>query len=298
MDSYLELENNFCAFTNKRYAVSCNTGTSGLHLALLALGIGEGDEVIIPDFTMSACAFAVSYTGAKVVTVDCGDDYNMRHDLIKVTPNTKAIMAVHIYGRNANVAGLKKFGLPIIEDMSEGHGIIPKGDIAVYSLYKNKIIHAEEGGIVVTNDKDYADTIRDLKNMAFGDKHNFYHERVGYNYRMSDAQAKIALKSLDKFGDNRVKRRQVASWYDEIFERKHDNECNWVYDFEVEDNSIVDKIPEARYFFKPISTFPMYTQQVGKKALEISKRGMYLPIYPDMTKKDTQDLARLVKSMV
>lgn len=278
MALYSKLEEAFCEFTGYDYAVAVNSGTAGLHLAVEALG---AKRVAIPNFTMAACAFACSYAGAEVVTVDCGEDLNMRPEL--VPDDVDAVMPVHIYGRKA----FTDYDLPTIVDMSEAHGIECTGDIAVYSLYQNKIVHAEEGGIVVTNNKDYADDMRDLKNMAFGDKHNYYHERVGYNYRMPESQAEMALKSLEKVQENLEKRWQVNEWYNEILDHHSVHDVDWVHDFYVQDNSIVDDIPEARYFFKPISSLPMY-DGTGGLAREKSEKGMYLPIYPHYSKTDVE----------
>lgn len=276
MDSYSKLEEAFCEFTGYDYAIAVNTGTAGLHLAVEAIG---AKKVAVADFTMASCAFACSYAGAEVVTVDCGEDLNMRPDL--VPDDVDAVMPVHIYGREA----FTNYDKPTIVDMSEAHGIDCTGDIAVYSLYKNKIVHAEEGGIVVTNNKEYAETIRDLKNMAFGKTHNFFHSRIGYNYRMTDSQAELALNSLKDIKDNLEKRKQVNDWYNEAFGHFVVHDVDWVHDFFVPDNSIVEKIPEARYFFKPISSFPMYSGKEGY-AYDVAKRGMYLPIRPEMTKQE------------
>jgi perosamine synthetase len=174
---YKILEDKYSKFCGAKYGVSCNTGTAALHLALLAIGVGKGDEVIIPDFTMAACGFAVSYTGAKPVFVDCDDSLCMDWKLIekKITKKTKAIMVVHIYGVLCNMKEIlkiaKKHKLKVIEDACEVQGAVykSKADITCYSFYENKIIHAEEGGMCTTDNKQYADRMNYLKNMAFGD---------------------------------------------------------------------------------------------------------------------------------
>ena len=297
MQPYERLENAFAEFAIKEHAISCNTGTAGLHLALLALNISEGDEVIVCDFVMAACAFAISYVGATPIVVDCDENLNIDVSKIreKVSSKTKAIMAVHTYGRECNMKIIcniaKEFDIKVIVDMSEAHGIPCTGDIAVYSLYRNKIVCAEEGGIIVTNNKVYADKMRDLKNMAFGKVHNFFHSEIGYNYRMSNLQAELALTSLKDIKDNLSKRKQVNDWYNEYLAHFVEHDVDWVHDFLVENNSIVDKLPEARYFFKPISSFPMYSGKEGY-AYEISKHGMYLPIDPTYTKEKVKDICK------
>ena len=155
MAGYSKLEKEYAKFCGKKYAVSVNSGTSALHLALVVLGIGKGDEVIVPDFTMAACGFAVAYTGAKVITVDCKDDLTIDETLIekKITKRTKAIMPVHIYGRLCNMEAInkiaKKYNLYVIEDACEAQGAkgLGKADLTCYSLYQNKIISGEEGGL-------------------------------------------------------------------------------------------------------------------------------------------------------
>ena len=164
-----KLEKEYAKFCGKKYAIAVNSGTSALHLALIAMGVKKDDEVIVPDFTMAACGFAVNYCGAKVVTVDCKNDLTIDETLIeeKITKKTKAIMPVHIYGRLCNMKAInniaKKHGLKVIEDACEAQGAdTGHADITCYSLYKNKIIAGEEGGIVTTNSKKVYNLIQDL----------------------------------------------------------------------------------------------------------------------------------------
>jgi len=268
MEPYKLLEKEYAKFTGAKYAVSCNSGTSALHLALLALGIGSGDEVIIPDFTMAACGFAVSYTGATPVFVDCDDTLCIDPKLIeaKITAKTKAIMAVHIYGRLCNMKEImriaKKHRLKVIEDACEAQGAVykSKADITCYSFYENKIIHAEEGGIATTDNRKYAERMNYLKNMAFGTKHDYYHEEIGFNYRMPNSQAKLALKSLKNYPKENSRRRRIEreeygkNWLDAV----------WVLPFPMDGGD--------RKFFKPLSTFPMYGGKCqSPKALHYSK---------------------------
>jgi dTDP-4-amino-4,6-dideoxygalactose transaminase len=261
--NYEQLEKEYAKYVKSKFAVSCNSGTSALHLALMALGIGKGDEVIMPDFTMAACGFAVSYTGAKPVFVDCGEDLNIDVTLIerKITKKTKAIMAVHIYGRLCDMAEIlriaKKHNLYVIEDACEAQGAVfnSKADITCYSFFKNKIIHAEEGGICTTNNKKWADRMNYLKNMAFGEKHDYFHEEIGYNYRLPEQQAKMALESLRNVDKNLALRRKKEQELDRIIgSQMPKRDVVWVYDF-------LGSPPEGfdtRPFFRPLSSFPMY----------------------------------------
>lgn len=278
---YQQLEKEYAKFTGSKYAVSCNSGTSALHLALKAIGIGEGDEVIVPEFTMIACAYAVSYTGAKPVFVDCGDDLNIDCSLIeeKITPKTQAIMPVHIYGRLCDMDEIRdiarRHGLWVIEDACEAQGAVykSKADITCYSFYQNKIIHAEEGGICTTDNPHLAERMNYLKNMCFGEKHDYIHDEIGFNYRMPNSQAKLALESLKEYPYEKKRRKELVRMYDEIFGKTPNRDANWVYDMKKM------KVPyETREFFKPMSMQPPYFDPNYKKlnAYKKSKEGMYI----------------------
>lgn len=282
---YKELEEKYAKYVGSDYAVSCNTGTAALHLALLAFGVGEGDEVIVPDFTMAACGFAVAYTGATPVFVDCDDTLNIDVDLIeeKITPRTKAIMPVHIYGRLCNMERImeiaSKHNLLVVEDASEAHGAVfnSKADITCYSFYQNKIIHAEEGGICTTDNKEYADNINYYKNMAFTPEHDFMHNHIGYNYRMTDGQARLALKSLKNVDKNLKKRRKFEKKMTKILgDNMPPRDVVWVFD-----TLIPLSGPATRPFFKPLSSFPMFGGKCcSPKAEYYSKIGNYIKYEP------------------
>ncbi len=309
ISNYQILEKEYSNFVGSKFGISVNSGTSALHLALVALGIGKGDEVIVPDFTMAACGFAVSYTGAKVVTVDCGDDLNIDVDQIipKITKRTKAIMAVHIYGRLCGMSAILKianeYNLLVIEDACEAQGAVKKSkaDVTCYSFFKNKIIHAEEGGIITTNKKILYDKMQFLKNMAFDSKHSYYHSQIGFNYRLPDSQAKMALQSLKSFEENNRKRKEIESVYNNFLSdlAMPKRDAVWVFDILTNKREVLIKsISGARYFFKPLSTMPMWKQHVGQKALFYSKHGMYLPVHPSMGKKEVLNICKKILSLV
>lgn len=281
---YQKLEKEYAKFVGSKYAVSCNSGTSALHLGLMALGIKTGDEVIIPDFTMAACGFAVSYCGATPVFVDCDDTLCIDWKLIerKITKKTKAIMAVHIYGRLCNMKEIlrlaKKHKLKVIEDACEAQGAVykSKADITCYSFYENKIIHAEEGGIATTDNKKYADKMNYLKNMAFDKNHTYFHKDIGYNYRMANSQAKLALESLKNFHNENLRRNLAANMFYGYGNHKLD--AVWVLPY-LKGHNIYKKQFETRKFFKPLSSFPMYGGKCqSPKAKYYSKIGNYIKI--------------------
>jgi len=285
-DLYLELEKQYAKFCGKKYAVSVNSGTSALHLALVVLGIGKGDEVIVPDFTMAACGFAVAYTGAKVITVDCKDDLTIDENLIeaKITKRTKAIMPVHIYGRLCNMKAInkiaRKYKLKVIEDACEAQGAkTGNADLTCYSLYKNKIVAGEEGGIITTNNKKIYERLQDLKCMAFGKKHNYYHKEIGYNYRITESSAGKALKSLKNIKKNLLKRKKIEQELDKQIPdswKMPKREVVWVYDLIPPKD--VKFEGDTREFFKPLSSMPMFKQKVGKKAKFYGDRGIYINV--------------------
>ena len=290
MRPYERFEKEWAKYIGTSYAVSCNSGTSAIHLALMALRIGPGDEVICPNFTMAAVPFAVAYTGARPVFVDCGEDLNINPALVKekINAKTKAIIAVHIYGRPCDMRGLAVFGLPVIEDCAEAHGatigdrrVGSFGLLSCFSFYRNKILHAEEGGAVCTNDKGLAERIKYLKNMAFSADHSYRHEEIGYNYRITNATASVLLERLPKIDKEIARRRSVAdslTFFWEIPRPK--GSVVWVkdviFDIKEERDAAKELYDDTRLFFKPMTTLPMWKDQdVRGLAHDYSERGMY-----------------------
>ena len=225
-------EESFSAYCDCNYGVAVCNGTVSLHLALTALGIGKGDEVIIPNFTMIASAYAVCYTGAKPVFVDSdADTWNIDTNKIeeKITKNTKAIMPVHIFGNPCNMSKIeeiaKKYNLYIIEDAAEAHGALYNGkkvgsfsDIASFSFFANKNLTTGEGGMVVMKDENYYDKCRYLKNMSFpiNAPRIYQHDDIGFNYRMSNIHAAIGLAQVEKadeYRDMRIKNHNLYKKY-------------------------------------------------------------------------------------
>ena len=278
---YQELEQEFASFARMKYASAVNTGTAALHLALLAVGVKEGDEVIVPDFTFVACGFSVLYAGAKPIFVDCDSTFNIDTKLIeeKITPRTKAIMAVHVYGRRCNMEAIfkiaRRHNLFVIEDLSEAHGIVPTGDIACYSFQSSKVINSQEGGIITTNNKKWLDDINSRK--SYCNDGEYFHDRLGFNYRMPNATASLALKSLRAYPRNLKIRRSIERKYIQKFGGST-HEVPWVYDMLVPNQREALKIKGVRAFFKPLSSLPMFNQPVGKMAKYISEHGIVLPI--------------------
>jgi len=309
---YLELETEFANFIGVSGCVSVSTGTGALHVALEALQLPEGSEVIVPQYTMIATAWAVHYARLVPVFVDCDDSLLINIEEIekKITDKTRVIMVTHVYGRVVNMDAVKdlakKYGLRIIEDAAEAHGckwndkIVGATDIGCFSFYRNKIICGEEGGAVVSNDSEFLDIVRDMKSMSFGKKHNYMHDRMGFNYRMTNSQAAMILESLANIKENTKKRRDNQELYDSLIDKEHhmsSRDIPWVYDICVEDNTIVDKliamgIP-ARYGFKPVSMcHPFRVDASDTKCYTMSKKVMYLPVDPELSEERIHWIAK------
>lgn len=308
---YIEkFEEAFARYNGMNYGVSCNSGTNALYLALKALRIGEGDEVIVPEFTMVATAWAVSYCGAKPVFVDCKDDLTINPELIeeKITSRTKAIMPVHIYGRKCDMERIKtiayEYNLKIVEDIAEGHGIKPEGDVGCFSFYGNKIVTTGEGGMCVTNDPKLAEQMVHLRSMAFDKHHTFYHKKLGFNFRMTNIQAAIGLAQIERMDDILAKRKQIESWYDEFLNlgvKMPKRDVVWMYDIKVTDQAYMQRILEkngieSRLFFKPMSMMPMYRNgsYTHLNAYRWSLKGIYLPTYNELTQEEIKKISNIV----
>lgn len=225
----MAFEEEFAAYSNAQYGVAVNSGTSALHLALLAAGIGPGDEVITVPFTFVATVAAICYAGARPMLVDIEpNSYTMDVNQLEaaITERTKAILPVHIYGQAADMDPIleiaKRHGLIVIEDAAQAHGaryqdrtVGSIGDLGCFSFYPGKNLGAYgEGGIVVTNNPDYVRKLRMLRD--WGQEHKYHHELPGYNYRMDGIQGavlRVKLRHLEAWTEAR---RAHATRYDEL----------------------------------------------------------------------------------
>jgi dTDP-4-amino-4,6-dideoxygalactose transaminase len=284
----------------REYGVTCNSGTNAIYLALKALGVGPGDEVLVPEFTMIATAWAVSYTGATPVFVDCGGDLITRN--WSLTDRTKAIITVPIYGRTAPVP---KLGIPVIEDMAEAHGIKPQGDIACYSFYGNKILATGEGGMCLTDNTEWAEEMRRLANMYFDEGRTMIHPKQGHNFRMTNLQAAVGVAQVIRCDEILAKRAKIQDWYDEALPeglKMPRRDVLWMYDIQTDHQEEMKAYLEkngvpTRYGFKPMSMQPQY---LGKyehlTAYRWSKRILYLPTYTDQTEDNVKTICQKVQS--
>ena len=300
-------EQAFARFTGTAHGVACSSGTAALTLALRALGIGPGDEVIVPEFTMVATAWAVTYVGATPVFADCTDDLTVDVALIeaKITPRTKAVIPVHVHGRRCDMDAIMRLGfeynLRIVEDSAEAHGIAPVADVACFSLYANKIITAGEGGVCVTDDARLAAQMAHLRGMAISDDHSFLHSKLAYNFRMTSMQAAFALAQLEKIDEILALRATIEKRYDAglrdipALTLMPPRDVLWMYDIRAERRTELCEYLsregiETRLFFKPMSRQPMYLDPdwASLNAARFAADGLCLPTYTDLAEADQE----------
>ena len=224
-DRVVEFEKKFADFCGSNHAVAINNGTAALHAALLAAGIGPGDEVIVPAFTFVATASAVAMCGAKPVFADVDEKtFNISPQQVteKITPKTKAVIGVHLFGQPCDIEALQEIceskNLKFIEDAAQAHGALYKnartgsfGHLACFSFYATKNMITGEGGMVTTSDKAYNERLRLLIN--HGQSEKYLHTILGYNYRMTDIGAALGLVQLKKLEKLNLRRRKNAEFY-------------------------------------------------------------------------------------
>lgn len=279
----------------RKYGIAVSNGTAALEIAVQALGIGAGDEVIIPTFTIISCASAIVKAGAIPVFVDCDlDTWNMSVSKIeeKISKKTKAIMVVHIYGlptdMNPILALAGKYKLKIIEDAAEMHGQTYNGkscgsfgDISIFSFYPNKHITTGEGGMILTDNDHLDEKCRSLRNLCFTSSRRFVHEELGFNYRMTNMQAALGvaqLEQLDRFVD---KKREMGKLYTEllsdvpglqlpVIETSYAQNIYWVFGLVLKDDvpfdseEIMKRLSDKKIGTRPFF-WPMHEQPVLKK---------------------------------
>ena len=220
-----EFERAFAECIGVNHAIATSNGTTALHAALLAHGVGPGDQVITTPFTFMASVNSILFTGARPVLVDIDDSFNVNPELIEaaITPHTKAIMPVHLYGQPADLGVIdqiaRQYGLALIEDACQAHGAEFAGRKAgsygsgCFSFYATKNMTTGEGGMITTDDEGIAQRARMI--IAHGMKVRYYHETLGYNYRMTDLAAAIGIEQLKKLPAFNARRAENAAWYDQ-----------------------------------------------------------------------------------
>ena len=290
-DYITRFEESFARYCGVRHGIACSSGTTAIHLAIASAGIGAGDEVILPDFTLVACANMIILAGARPVPVDvdpeiwCLDPSRIE---AKITPRTRGILAVHMYGHPCDMDAIndiaRRHELLVIEDGAEAHGaevngrrVGSLGAVGAFSFYGNKILTTGEGGMVVTSDDDLARRARLLRNQAFGEP-RFVHHDFGFNYRMTNLQAAIGLAQCERIEQKVGRKREIARIYLDLLQGQPDltlpaerpwaKNVYWMFGvllgdgFGVPRDEVMRRLKnsgvETRAFFHPLHSQPVY----------------------------------------
>ena len=323
-------EQQFAAFCGVQHAISVSNGTTALHLALHALGIGPGDEVIVPALTFIASANAVSYTGATPVFADvdpitwCIDPEDVAR---RITPRTRALMPVHLYGHPAPMEAINRLAeahnLIVVEDAAEAHGAQIRGRkvgglgrIAAFSFYANKTITTGEGGMLTTDDGALAARCRMLRDHAMPPQKRYWHDEIGFNYRMTNLQAAVGVAQMERIDEFISRKRQIARWYGEELagipgvtlpaEASGYTNIYWMVSVLVDAPFALSRdelIPalrsrgiDSRPFFHPMDSLPPYASAEPRPvSLSLSRRGLNLPSSPSLNRAQVAYIAAAIR---
>jgi len=331
-------EKEFAAYCGCLYGVSTTSGTTALHLALLALGIGKGDEVLVATLTNMATCFAILYQGAMPVPIDIErETLNIDPSLLeaKITPRTRAILVVHLFGHPVDMdpvmAVANKHNLCVVEDCAQAHGALYKGrkvggigHIGCFSFYANKIITTGEGGMITTNDPVIAEKARSFKSLSFGPRNKFMHVDIGYNYRMTNLQAALGcaqVKSIDSIIESK---RRIAQYYGESLdgisflqlpvEKPYARNVYWMYHVVLKhevgkERSLVmqrlrERGIETREGFIPYNMQEIFLAkglarlEDCPRANEVALKSFYLPSGPALSTGDMEYVSESLKNVL
>lgn len=334
-----KFEEQFAARVGRKYGVAVANGSVALDAAVVALRLGPGDEVILPTFTIISCAAAVVRAGAVPVVVDC-DPATWNMDVAQVeariTPRTRAIMVVHIFGLPVEMDSLlalaQQHGLKVIEDAAEMHGQTYRdkscgsfGDISTFSFYPNKHITTGEGGMIVTDDSLLAERCRSLRNLCFKPEQRFVHDELGWNFRMTNLQAALGVAQLERLDEFVAIKRRMGARYTQLLagtpgiqlplaQTDYANNINWVYGLVLNDSVPFDAREAmtrlgklgigTRPFFWPMHEQPVFRKMslfAGESypiAERIARRGFYIPSGMALTDEQMDRSAAAVKEIL
>ena len=338
--SFVErLEHDVAAQCGRRHAVAVCNGSAALELAMAAIDIGPGDEVILPSLTIISCAAAVVRAGATPVVVDSdAKTWNMDVNQIedKISARTKAVLAVHTYGLPVDLDPLMtlcdRYDLTLVEDAAEAIGLRYKdrpcggfGAVSVFSFYPNKHITTGEGGMVLTDDQELAERSRQLRNLCFGSQNRFVHERLGWNFRMSNLQAAVGVAQLENLDAHLSLKREIGQHYNHAFRELREvflpvdqlpyaQNCYWVYglvtnpDSDLSRDELTRKLAEKGVGTRPFF-WPMHEQPVFRKSgmfdgvscpnsEQLARNGFYIPSGLAMTRAQLEHVVEAVTSVV
>jgi perosamine synthetase len=328
-----EFERSFSEFCRTRYGVATSNGTTALHLALLTLGIGPGDEVIVPALSFIASANVVVYTGARPVFADVDENtWTLNPALIEplITPKTKAIIPVHLYGHPTHMEPImelaRKHHLWVVEDAAEAHGAEYKGErvgalghMGCFSFYGNKIISTGEGGMLVTNNEEWVEKARILRDHGMSKTKKYWHPVVGYNFRMTNIQAAIGLGQMTKIDQLISLKRQIADYYRKGLkdlpgiilpvEEAWAKSVFWLFNLRLRPeinknrNDLMTLLSkgevESRPVFYPIPAMPPYQGQGSFPVSEqVSAQGISLPSGFKLTPSQQDYIISIIKNFI
>lgn len=337
-----EFEKEFANYIGVKNAIAVNNGTNALILAVRALNLPKGSEIILPSMTIISCAMAIIYNDLIPVFVDSDKEtwcINIKEIEKKITPKTKAIMPVHLYGHSVDMDELnriaKKYNLIILEDFAEAIGTEYKGKkcgsfglINSASFYANKVVTTGEGGICVTDDENYADELRKLRNLAFIPERRFVHYELGFNYRMTNVQAAIGLAQTQRIEEHVRKKILIGELYNNLLEDiskkgliklppKKDwcKHTYWVYGIILSQDlklnaqkmmkALLDKGVQTRPFFYPLHLQPAFrkfnwfkSDEKMPVSEELSEYGFYFPSGLTLTEKDITTVVKIFNEIL
>lgn len=343
---YIErFERDWAQYCGMTHGIAVSNGTAAIQVAVDALRLGPGDEVIMPSFTIISCALAVLRAGAVPVVVDCDSEtYCIDVDQVAaaITPRTRAIMPVHMYGHPADMDALlslaEKHGLAIIEDAAQAHGsefLSPRragggwrrcggiGTISTFSFYANKLVTTGEGGMVLTNSTDLAERCRSLRNLCFQSQ-RFYHEELGYNFRLTNIQAAIGLAQIERIAETLAKKRAIGAHYDSLLAsvailklpsvRSWARVNCWMYAVVLRNAAGMDAVQfaghlkergvETRPFFMGLHEQPVLRARGLFRGLHLPvterlyRCGLYLPSGQALTKEQIEFVVNAIKDVL
>lgn len=321
MQKFEQLEYEFGKWIGNPNCVAVSSGTSALHLALEALCLPYGSRVLIPDFTMVACPRAATMAALQVIFADCNEELLLDTSLFgtgageAIGKDIRAIMPVHIYGRQCDMQSVSLFAkandLYVVEDLAEAHGVNPHPDTdaACWSFYKNKIVHGEEGGMIAFKTASHARTAKELRSLGFTSKHDFTHRQRGVNARMSNLHAAPILESLRNIDGSLCVRSGLKDVYASLIPSQwhmpDTRKVDWVYDVRIRGmqsgaqdllvQGCRDRKVEIRHAFKPMSKQEEYRVLCGYETVaeRMSREVIYLPLSDEMTHHDAENNANV-----
>lgn len=324
-----QFESDLANFHGVKHALAVSNGTVALHLALVSLGIGPGDEVIVPNLTFASSVNSILHAGARPVLAEVNEEtFNIDYEKLTkyITSNTKAIMPVHLYGNPCDMDEIheiaKEHNLLVIEDNAEGLGSKYKGkltgtlgDAGTFSFFGNKTITTGEGGAILFQDKKIYDHAKVLRDHGMSPTKRYWHEYIGFNYRLTNIQAAIGCAQLERVNDFLERKKTIVEQYIEglssiksiQFQKTETSSynSNWLITPLFKDISsdefaafLRNKGIETRPAFYPMSSMPVYSKfKVGEYPVsdQISKYGLSLPSYPALEEKEIQYIINSIK---